>query len=441
MAIRRTETAAHAVRIDRERGSWRHDPCNLAFGVAQPTFRNTQRLTGLRRATLAAGAALGAALVLSVAATARADVTAPADDEPASTEIVEFEHDSYLMTRRGEWALDGVVEALRADRRLVVVVATSSSEPGLSELGATEQRAELDEQRRRSIEHYLVGRGVGRARVVPLGAEALRRPAARRLMVYFGSAPPEEEDEPLFREPATVDAPLDEDSAAAPLSFYPVLPAERNELALPEEEEEVELTPPYFGAAEYVDVEEPRQPDDPSRGFLASVGVGLSLGGGVSGFVDGDTRAFASNGGTWDARLTVGTRMPVAVEASYFGSANDIDALGLDTDAVLVGNGLESDIRIELLPRFAFRPYVLGGFGFTHYQVANANVNVSNVRDDDAVFHAPVGAGVSYRAGSALLDVRGIVRAAFDDSLLRDASSERARLSTWGVLAKVGWEL
>src|SRR4030095_59898 len=47
--------------------------------------------------------------------------------------------------------------------------------------------------------------------------------------------------------------------------------------------------------------------------------VSLTVGGGVADFVTSSTRAQTDIGGSWDARLTVGTRSVIALEAGYMG--------------------------------------------------------------------------------------------------------------------------
>jgi hypothetical protein len=179
--------------------------------------------------------------------------------------------------------------------------------------------------------------------------------------------------------------------------------------------------------------------------------MAISVGGGVIGFVDQDARDFTDPGGTWEARLTLGTRTPLAVEAAYVGSAQDIDALGVDTGAMLIGNAIEGDARLNLTTG-AVQPYIFGGIGFTHYEVANTNRNTSSINDEEDMGHVPVGAGLGFQAAGLLIDVRGTFRAAFDDDLLDqpvqgdepdlipDQNDAKAELDTWNVGARVGWE-
>src|SRR5690606_16351422 len=70
--------------------------------------------------------------------------------------------------------------------------------------------------------------------------------------------------------------------------------------------------------------------DETTDDTLERWGISISLGGGVSGFVEDEMRDTTDDGGQWDVRVAAGLRGPIALEASYLGSAQSIDALGLD---------------------------------------------------------------------------------------------------------------
>jgi hypothetical protein len=185
--------------------------------------------------------------------------------------------------------------------------------------------------------------------------------------------------------------------------------------------------------------------------LLTPMGMSIAVGGGVENFFDSNTRNFTDAGGTWEARLTVGTRSPLAFEAAYVGSAHNIQALGLDNDAVLLGSSVEGDARLNLTT-WAVQPYLFGGIGFTHYDVVNSDFNTSSVNDNENMGHVPVGAGLGWQYGGLLLDVRGTMRAAFNDGLRGDGDGDdeiipdedeapgRAELDTWNLTGRVGFE-
>ena len=79
----------------------------------------------------------------------------------------------------------------------------------------------------------------------------------------------------------------------------------------------------------------------------------------------------------WNARVLAGTRQYFGVEAAYVGTARGIDALGVQSNAALVVNGVEGDARLNV-------PVVMrrgscssrsasSGSGGQHYQVTNTN--------------------------------------------------------------------
>lgn len=196
---------------------------------------------------------------------------------------------------------------------------------------------------------------------------------------------------------------------------------------------------------------------------VEELGLSLSAGGGVAGFFDGDTRDFTDTGGAWEARFAVGTKQPVALELGYLGSAQDIDALGLDTDAVLIGTNLDAVARLNFLAfqerteqASVWNPYVFGGVGWTRYDLTNADFNTSNVNESDDLISIPLGAGISYDYQRFLVDLRGEVRPVFGDDLIQnpgdpDITGEdqdtidvfeddaEANLHSWAASLKLGY--
>ena len=78
--------------------------------------------------------------------------------------------------------------------------------------------------------------------------------------------------------------------------------------------------------------------EEPPSG-LEAIGLGVSLGGGVAGFTDDEARDLADVGGAWDVRVVSGPCCRWRSRRAYTGSAQNIDAFGLDTDTFLLGNG------------------------------------------------------------------------------------------------------
>lgn len=180
----------------------------------------------------------------------------------------------------------------------------------------------------------------------------------------------------------------------------------------------------------------------PRESALERYGIGLSLGGGVSGFTGDTLRATTDDGGTWGARLSLGTRLPVGVEVAYVGSAQSIDALGLDSSSILVANGVEGVLRLNLLENNA-QPFVFVGLGWRRYSLVNSDENTSDVSERDDVLEVPMGAGVAWTYSGLLLDARGEFRYADQEDLVPDITASGARdgsgaMHRYGVNVNVG---
>jgi hypothetical protein len=125
------------------------------------------------------------------------------------------------------------------------------------------------------------------------------------------------------------------------------------------------------------------------------------------------------------------------------GSAQNISALGINDNALIVGQGAEAALRINLT-RMAVQPYLFGGVGWTRYQLRRTAENTSSLRGTDDILTAPFGAGLAVRvAAGLLLDLRATGRAAFYDDLMDGAyanTGEDARLHSWNLGGRLGWE-
>lgn len=180
-----------------------------------------------------------------------------------------------------------------------------------------------------------------------------------------------------------------------------------------------------------------------SMDTLKSYGVAMALGGGVEGFTNESARDATNDGGNWNVRVAIGTKLPVGFEAAYIGSAQSIDALGLDTSSVLVGNGVQGLARVNLVRGYAIQPFAFAGIGWRHYSLANTDTNTSDIEDTDDVLEIPMGAGVAYTFKGLLLDARGEFRYSAQEDLMPSLSAtdptEKANLHRWGVNANIGF--
>lgn len=175
------------------------------------------------------------------------------------------------------------------------------------------------------------------------------------------------------------------------------------------------------------------------------VGIGLFLGGGVDGFVSERLRSMTRIGGSWNVRVTVGTRSRVAGEVSYIGAAQAIDAPFQTGEAVLVGNGLQAALRIDVLSTRDLRSFVYGGAAWRHYDLLDVELTrAASDADNDNVFEAPVGIGLAGHAGSLIAELRAEYRPAWGSDLLPSFITDDDALfgdaDRWGVTGNIGLE-
>lgn len=170
---------------------------------------------------------------------------------------------------------------------------------------------------------------------------------------------------------------------------------------------------------------------------LLPVEHALTAGAGGVGFTDSDTADVIDIGATWEVRLRLGANMPVGLEAAYVGAAHDLDA----PDATLLANGLEASVRVDL-GTFSTQPFFVVGLGWMHYSLLDVDdADAFGLLDDDDVMTVPIAAGLSWRTGRALIDVRATFRYAIDDELIQgdpDFAREDT-LDSFSATANVGF--
>lgn len=172
---------------------------------------------------------------------------------------------------------------------------------------------------------------------------------------------------------------------------------------------------------------------------LSKIGMSAMIGGGVVGFTDADAVDMTNAGGSWTARLGIGTRFPLTLEAAYIGTAQGIDALNLDTNALLMSNGIEADLRLNFL-NGAWQPYAFVGAGWKQYRIINADFNTSSVADKDNVAEIPVGGGLAYVYENLIVDLRLSFNPSFDNELIAAAKGGYLQLNNWNTNLRVGFE-
>ena len=179
----------------------------------------------------------------------------------------------------------------------------------------------------------------------------------------------------------------------------------------------------------------------------SQIGVGVIVGGGITGFTDQLMRDTISNnvGGLWNARVSIGTHIPIGLDLSYVGSAAQLRTLDNRDNGTLVGTSLEAAVRFNVMPHYTVNPYVFAGLGWQRYDVNDPNFGqaATGLRGEDNLLIVPMGVGVSYRDLSGLIvDVRGTFRAAQDSGLLSlpEGTDGNAELHTWEASAAIGYE-
>ncbi|MBS1122311.1 MAG: hypothetical protein H6Q90_4539 [Deltaproteobacteria bacterium] len=181
--------------------------------------------------------------------------------------------------------------------------------------------------------------------------------------------------------------------------------------------------------------------EEQQENWYKKYGVSVSLGGGVAGFTNKTLRDTTRVGGDWTVRLTIGSRSMLAGEAAYIGSAQSIDALGLDSDALLVSNGIQGNLRLNLINDMPVQPFVYGGAAWRRYTLARDNFNTSDVLSKDDVLEIPLGVGIAAKTQGFLFDARGEARIATNEDLLPSIDrTGAAAMHRWSINANVGYE-
>ncbi len=369
----------------------------------------------IRRATRIRKVLIGLAVLSPGLAVAAEPAETPQCKNAGVT--VSFASGSTEIDTNGRGALAGVATWLQnGDRRMVRLEGFADRNGGAT----GNQR--LSERRAMAVKEFLVDRGIEPDRIMAFGhgEEDQPRPGIEPRVVAVtacdvpaevaAETPPDAAPEATAPPPAALMTPPPPPAASAPTA-PPVAPA-----------------PPLYKSI----VAAP-----PSR-----IGIEATVGAGAIGFVGESARNATQTGASWDARMMVGSRLPIALEGAYVGSVQNINALGLSTESLLLGNGIEGTVRVNIT-RARVQPYLFGGIGWTHYQLTNTVANTSSISDKDDIGTVPVGAGLSARVGSAvILDIRGTYRATFADDMMRATSPDgnSSSMQTWNAAGRVGFE-
>ncbi|HEY0715741.1 MAG TPA: OmpA family protein [Polyangia bacterium] len=358
--------------------------------------------------------------------------------------MVEFKGSSAALSPDAKLTLDQIALAAK-DQSTSVRLRGSSGRKGRA------AKAKISERRTDAVKGYLAEAGVDPALITatphdpsaaPVGAmEAVEVVTCARPMAQQA---PASQDRAVVVVPVPTPSPSPSVTGAEPSGAQGTQPSAEGQTQPGQDQTGQTAQAPMSPAPWEASGTMPaggRMAANPVRSRLGIEGM---VGGGVIGFLDEQARDLTDPGGNWEARLSVGTRLPVAVEAAYVGSAQNIQALGLDDDAVLVGSAAEAVARVNFTRQLRIQPYIFGGVGWQHYDLTNEDANTSGVREDDDLFTIPAGLGVSFRLVRGLvLDIRGTIRTAFDEELMDApfaATGQDANLHTWDAGARLGWE-
>ena len=188
--------------------------------------------------------------------------------------------------------------------------------------------------------------------------------------------------------------------------------------------------------------------------LFTPLGAGMLVTGGYKNFVEPGVTDTLTPGGYWDIRGILGTRSFVGLEAAYHGSAQDVEAIGLQSQSYVVSNGVEGALRLNapitqaMFPQanlqapVLFEPFAFGGVGWQRYTLVNEGENTSAVASDDDILTVPFGAGLAVSIAGLHLDGRITYRHALYSGLLGTATSSFAdtSLNSWSVGGGLGFE-
>jgi hypothetical protein len=130
---------------------------------------------------------------------------------------------------------------------------------------------------------------------------------------------------------------------------------------------------------------------------------------------------------------------------AYVGSARKIEALGLNSDAFLLGNGVEGVARLNVpltMEAFLLEPYTFGGVGWQRYNLMTDSANTSSIDDVDDLVSVPLGLGLAFGFSGVTLDARATYRHAFGSDLFgsKTSSFDDTSMNSWGAGGSLGFE-
>lgn len=169
--------------------------------------------------------------------------------------------------------------------------------------------------------------------------------------------------------------------------------------------------------------------------------AGLSVGGGVTDFRDKTLRNDSSTGGSWDARLIIGTRTPIAFEAEYLGSSQkESDASAPQLQPILSTTQVTGDARLNLT-RGRIQPFLVGGAGWVNmhsFGRSDAPIAAADWSHNGNGLVLPMGGGIGgYIGKHAMVDARFTYRLIVGEKDFNSVSN--ARPDMWNAGLNAGY--
>jgi OmpA family len=349
----------------------------------------------MSKSIIAASAVVALGLVGGVA---WADDVASADTTTNGPNMSEsrifFDFNSAVLSPAARAELDKAVKGIESNETGLILV-----EGHADHVGEAEYNKQLGERRAQAAKQYLVGRGV---------------PESRIKVVSYGEGLPAVDTEGQARVNRRI---------VLFALHSPTIETETKVVRVPVKEKV------------YVDRYRTVSP--------TPLGIQVMAGGGLINQLDDETGDMTEVGGMWEARVAFLNRSFIGFEAAYIGSVQTVNAMGLDDNAQLLGNGAELNLRLNLLRSAVVRPYLFGGVGWTHYDFTNTGTAGAQVEDDDEVLHIPAGVGLGFHIVRGMtLDLRGTMRAAFEESAFEPMAppDDEMGLENWSASAQLGFE-
>jgi hypothetical protein len=348
--------------------------------------------------------AFGAVVILGLLGrdAAWADKQKSVEKKPSGMQMVEskvfFDFNSAELTAEAQAELDTAAQGVKRETAGLILI-----EGHTDQVGDEDYNKQLAERRGQAAKAYLIERGV---------------PESRIKVVTYGEGLP------------STDTGAKERVNRRIVLFALQKPIVEEKTQVVKERVEVPVTEKV-----YVDRIQTVSP--------TPIGIQVMAGGGLMNQMDDETGDVTEIGLLWEARVAFLNRSLLGFEAAYIGSVQTVNALGLDDNAQLMGNGAEANLRLNVLGAGPIRPYLFGGVGWTHYDFTNTGTANAAVEDNDDVIHIPAGVGIGIHLPRGMtIDLRGTARAAFEEQTFQPMAAEddEMGLENWSASAQLGFE-